>query len=234
MKSLFKYYTELRFVIKLLKSQNQRKHVFKWIRTTREGRFLKQKIPWLTFDAIGFLNTIPLQSKKVFEWGSGGSTLFWLKKGAYVVSVEHDPQWYEKMKLILTKTENVDYKLIEPEIRKIESNLIDPSDPEAYLSSNSKEHSFYKYASIIDQFENDYFDVILVDGRARPSCIMHAVKKIKPGGLLILDNSDRDYYLSKTPRYLKNFQKEVYSGAVPLVPVFSETTVYKKIPGNML
>lgn len=228
MTSLGKYYAELRFVIKLLKSPDQRKHVLKWTRTTREDLFLKQKIPWLTFDAIDFLNTIPLKSKKVFEWGSGGSTLFWLKKGAYVISVEHDLQWYEKMKLTLPNTENVDYKLIEPEIKKIESNLIDPSDPENYFSSNFKEHSFYKYATIIDQFENDYFDVILIDGRARPSCIKHAVNKIKPGGLLILDNSDRNYYLSKTSQYIKNFQKEVYFGAVPLVPVFSETTIYKK------
>lgn len=229
MTSLGKYYAELRFVIKLLKSPDQRKHVLKWTRTTREDLFLKQKIPWLTFDAIDFLNTIPLKSKKVFEWGSGGSTLFWLKKGAYVVSVEHDPQWYEKMRPTLLKIGKIDYKLIEPEeSSRIKPNIADPSDPDHYLSSNSNKHSFYKYASVIEQYENDYFDVILIDGRARPSCIKHAVSKIKRGGILILDNSDRDYYLAKTSQYLSEFQKITYKGAVPLTPLFSETSVYIK------
>ena len=230
MKSLGKYYTDLRFVIKLLISPSQRKHVLKWIRVLREDRFLKQKIPWLTFDAIDFLNTLPLQSKKVFEWGSGGSTLFWLKKGADVISVEHDPQWYEKMKLILNNTKKIEYKLIEPEIYYDAScsSSFDPSDPDSYLSSNSNKQSYRKYASYIDKFDDNYFDIIVVDGRARPSCIKHAISKIKTGGILILDNSDRDYYLSKTSQYLKNFQKNTYRGVVPLAPQFSETAVYKK------
>ena len=220
----------LRFIIRLLNTPSQRKHVLKWVKTNREDRFLKQKIPWITFDAIDYLNTLPLQSKIVFEWGSGGSTLFWLNKGANVVSIEHDRQWYDKMKLILPKTANIDYKLIEPEaVHKAELYSTDASDPNGYISSNSKEWMYKNYVSIIDQFENDYFDIILIDGRARPSCIKHAVKKIKEGGILILDNSDRDYYLSKTDKYVSEFKKKTYIGAVPLVPQFSETTIYQNI-----
>jgi len=170
-----------------------------------------------------------LSSKKVFEWGSGGSTLFWLEKGANVVSVEHDRQWYEMIKSTISNMENIDYKLIEPETNRRRSDVSDPSDPESYLSSTSNEQSYYKYVSIIDQYEDNYFDIVLVDGRARPSCIKHAVSKVKIGGLLILDNSDRDYYLSKTSQYLNNFQRVVYTGAVPLSSQFSETSIFKKI-----
>ena len=228
MKSVNRYCANVWFCIRLIRSSSQRKHIFRWIKSCQESQFLKQKIPWLTFDSIDFLNTLPLSSKKVFEWGSGGSTLFWLEKGANVVSVEHDRQWYEMIKSTISNMENIDYKLIEPETNRRRSDVSDPSDPESYLSSTSNEQSYYKYVSIIDQYEDNYFDIVLVDGRARPSCIKHAVSKVKIGGLLILDNSDRDYYLSKTSQYLNNFQRVVYTGAVPLSPQFSETSIFKK------
>lgn len=229
MKLVGRYCADILLAIKLIKSPSQRKHFLKWIRTNHEEQFLKQKMPWLTFDSIDVLNALPLSSKKVFEWGSGGSTLFWLNKGADVVSIEHDRKWYEMMKTILPNTENITYMLIEPEESDMGSILTDPSDPDCYLSSDSNKHSYYKYASIIDQYENNYFDVVLVDGRARPSCLKHAVNKIKTGGLLILDNSDRDYYLNKTSRYLNDFQRDIYAGAVPLLTQFSETSIFKRI-----
>lgn len=229
MSTLSKCYENRWFIIKILKNPSQRKHLIKWIETIQEDQFLLQEIPWIAFDAIDHLNTLSLRSKRIFEWGSGGSTLFWLKKGAYVVSVEHNRQWYEKMKLIIKDMNRVDYKLIEPEIVcDMSPDLFDPSDPNSYLSSTSNKQDYYKYVSYIDQFENNCFDIILIDGRARPSCIKHAVNKIKTGGILILDNSDRDHYLSKTSHYLKNFQKNAYFGAVPLINMFNETAMYTK------
>lgn len=229
MKSVGRYSADIWFSIRLIKNSSQRKHIIRWIKSCQDAQFLKQKIPWLTFDSIDYLNTLLLSSKRVFEWGSGGSTLFWLKKGANVVSVEHDRQWYEMMKSIIFNMENIDYKLIEPEANQRRLDIPDPSDPDSYLSSTSDEQNYYKYVSIIDQYDNNYFDIVLIDGRARPSCIKHAVNKIKIGGLLILDNSDRDYYLSKTSQYLNNFQKDVYTGAVPLSPQFSETSIFKRV-----
>jgi len=55
-------------------------------------------LPWLNFAAIDFIKNF-LENKKnlqVFEYGSGGSTLFFLKKGYSVVSIEHCKEWYNK------------------------------------------------------------------------------------------------------------------------------------------
>lgn len=55
-------------------------------------------IPWMTYPAIDFLGSYNLSSCAVFEFGSGASTFFWSKNCRSVISVEHFPPWYEKMR----------------------------------------------------------------------------------------------------------------------------------------
>jgi predicted O-methyltransferase YrrM len=50
----------------------------------------------------------------------------------------------------------------------------------------------YKYYDTISEYEP--FDCILVDGRNRIRCMSSAVKRVKPGGVIILDNAERPQY----------------------------------------
>lgn len=50
------------------------------------------------------------------------------------------------------------------------------------------------YNKVIDNFIDNYFDLILVDGRDRVKCIESSIPKLKSGGWLVLDNSEREYY----------------------------------------
>lgn len=50
------------------------------------------------------------------------------------------------------------------------------------------------YNKVIDNFVDNYFDLILVDGRDRVKCIESSIPKLKSGGWLVLDNSEREYY----------------------------------------
>ena len=43
-------------------------------------------------------------------------------------------------------------------------------------------------------FEGQVFDFICIDGRARNLCLKLAVQNLRPGGILVLDNSDRPQY----------------------------------------
>ena len=54
-------------------------------------------IPWITYPAIDFLNQYDFSECSVFEFGSGGSTLYWAKRCKSVTSVEHFAPWYDKM-----------------------------------------------------------------------------------------------------------------------------------------
>lgn len=217
----------LRFLLRLVKS-SQRKHTISWIESLQEDYLLKRKLPWIVFDAIDFLNSMELKGMNIFEYGSGGSTLYWVSKGASVVSIEHDPIWYNKIYKILQENKKRDYRFVEQEIEP--ENLLDPSNPEYYITNSLMQKKYFKkYVLQIDEFENNFFDIISIDGRARPSCIKHSVNKVKVGGLIIIDNAEREYYFEKTEPYLKNFELKSFDGVGPINATFWKTNVYKRL-----
>lgn len=217
------------FTLRLLRNSTQRKHVFRWFRSLRKDYLLKTKQPWLVFDVIDFLNSLPLEGKRVFEYGSGGSTLFWLNHGAECISIEHNQDWYKLMHPLFEGMDKIDYRLVLPE-PAIDKEASDIADPNLYLSedNNLLGLNLKNYVCQIDSFPDYFFDIVLIDGRARPACIMHSVTKVKIGGMLILDNSDRDYYLSQTRCCLSSFQEKKFRGAIPTNPLWSATTIFTK------
>jgi hypothetical protein len=67
-------------------------------------------IPWYTYPTTEFLSHLDLSRFKVFEYGSGNSTLWWAARSKQVTSIEDDELWYEKIKCSL-KGKNVEYRL---------------------------------------------------------------------------------------------------------------------------
>lgn len=55
-------------------------------------------IPWFTYPAIDYLCQLDLSDKVMLEWGSGNSSLFFSKKVKNIYSIEHDENWYNKIK----------------------------------------------------------------------------------------------------------------------------------------
>jgi hypothetical protein len=194
------------FTLYLLRTSTQRKHIFRWLNSFQKDFFLRRRQPWMVFDAVDFLNSLPIEGKRVFEYGSGGSTLYWLSRNMICVSVEHDLGWYETVRIHLDASMKADYRLVQPKKSQSEESL-DIANPLLYLSGDPafRGYCFKNYASQIDAFPDGNFDVVLVDGRARPACIMHSAPKVKVNGLLILDNADRIYYTPKTGSFLRNY-----------------------------
>ena len=69
-----------------------------------------QPIPWYTYPTIEYLSHLELSTLRVFEYGSGNSTLWWAARVSHVTSVEDDRGWYDKIKSSLN-FQNVDYRL---------------------------------------------------------------------------------------------------------------------------
>jgi hypothetical protein len=218
-------------LINIIRSKTQRKHITKWIDSIQNKNYLLAKRqPWLVFDAIDFLNKLNLKDKLVFEYGSGSSTLYWIDKLAYVVSIEHDSVWHGTISNLLRNNDMADYRLIEPEIFSSEQVFeLDPSDPDKYVSSDYDDKIFKRYVCQIDTFSDQSFDIILIDGRARPSCIKHSTSKIKVGGFIIVDNSERDYYFIKTNKFLTNFKRLSFTGIAPCAFSYSRTDIFQRI-----
>lgn len=55
-------------------------------------------IPWYTYPAIEYLKQIDFSDKRVFEFGSGNSSLFWSNVAKEVTSVEDNEEWYKSRK----------------------------------------------------------------------------------------------------------------------------------------
>lgn len=138
--------------------------------------FLKKnpEIPWLTKNSIQFLNAWLKPNDIGFEWGSGGSTLYFLKRVRKLSSVEHDEIWFTKIsKQSKNQIKNIDDKF------------------DYRLTKIDTEEEKRNYVNAIHEFNDLFFNFVLVDGRLRDTCAIAAIQKIKNGGLLIIDNIER-------------------------------------------
>ena len=203
-----------------------------WKRTLNDKlNPINGEYPWITFPAIRFLERTLTKDMRVYEYGIGGSTLFFVKRVGEVISVEHDQEWGHKVTEILHRRNynNWQIHLIEPIAEAMPLNS-DPSDPDAYVSAdiNFKGWSFKDYASSIDQYPDEYFDLVLIDGRARPSCFKHTIPKVKINGYIMWDNTDRGYYLPTMRSAPEFFEIKEFPGPSPCVTYFSRTSVWRR------
>lgn len=173
-----------------------------WIRSHIEGQSVNlagNPIPWITYPAIDFLTERLSGLKDVFEYGSGNGTYWWATRSERVRSIEHDIEWYNKIKNSL------------------------PQNVELYYESLNNSSS-YEEKILTDE---RCYDAIIVDGRHRNACMIHSLRRIKPNGIIILDNSDRPAYKEGIEYLLTSgFRKIEFSGFCPIVNFKSQTTIF--------
>ncbi len=215
-------------------SWSELKYYLRWKKSLRpETSSVKDKQPWITFAAIDILDNYLNSSSRVFEYGGGGSTLFFADRVKEVVTAEHDREWFNVLADIIKSEGLTNWKglFIEPEKGDL-FPVADKANPGHYSSEDEKFKglNFKAYAFAIDSFPDEYFDVVLVDGRSRPSCMKHGIPKLKKGGFLVLDNSDRTYYTTFFSKVLSdNFTNLLHSsGACPYLTWFTQTSIWKK------
>jgi hypothetical protein len=168
------------------------------------------EIPWFSYESIDFLESFLKPEMKVFEYGSGGSTLFFSKRCKSVCSVEDNVKW-----LNLVKKNLLEKSLLNVELK---SCPFDFDQTEGFCESDYL-HSIGK----------DQYDVIIVDGQEdsffskRPICFKHAEKNIKSGGIIIVDDSWR-YTTLRTNSIAK--QVQVFESVGPCRIGVTSTDIY--------
>ena len=154
----------------------------------------RQPVPWYTYPAIEYVKQLDFSEKDIFEYGSGNSTLFWASVGKRVVSVEDDEEWYEKVKKEI------------------------PSKCELILQTD-----LARYVETINAYPAG-FDVIVVDGAARGGtrrkCARVALNCLRPGGMIILDNSD---WLPESARILREEGNLIQVDMTGFAPIAGNT-----------
>lgn len=159
--------------------------------------------PWLCWPAIDWLEAFMQPGMRVLEFGSGGSTVFFAKRGARVLSIEDDSAWHAEVQrrlgvLGLDGGRNgLECRVVPPEQDGESSTTVSGYEEDSGLNSHRRMYAgktFRGYASSVDDLPDRSFDLALIDGRARLACTRHALPKIRPGGVLVLDNSERPTY----------------------------------------
>lgn len=187
----------------------------------------------MCFPAVEHLDRILAEESRVFEYGSGGSTIYFAQRVREVVSVEHEPSWHSRVRAELAhrRLANVRCELIEPTV-DVSFRRDRIADPSAYVSDDERYigKTFKAYAQAISAFPDAYFDLVVVDGRARPSCVLSARDKVRPGGTLLLDQSERPYYLQNGGALLDPTQwsRTRYMAPQPYSLHFTEATFFTR------
>jgi predicted O-methyltransferase YrrM len=198
-------------------------YALRWLHSLLPGHSpLYDEMPWITFRAIDWLDAYLKADMSVFEYGAGGSTLYLAKRVRNVVSVEHDEGFYKIVKGILSQRSIHNCQLMLHKSEPCEeSNHAFASYQEKY-----KGLCFASYVKAIDSYPDQSFDLVLVDGRARMACIKRALAKIKPGGTIMLDNSDRPAY-AEAGRLMGETPHLDLAGITPWNLKASQTSVWQ-------
>lgn len=124
-----------------------------------------------------FFNEINKNSK-VLEYGSGISTTEIANKCKTILSVEHQENWYDKMKNEIPNNCELIFK--SPDLPYIEGGHC----------GTYEEFKSYIEAPI----NNGPFDVILIDGRARVSCVSICHKISHENTIVFIHDYHREEY----------------------------------------
>jgi len=143
------------------------------------GSTLDLGLPWFSFAAIEFLEQRLTGSETVYEYGGGGSTVFFARRAARVVTVENDEEWVAALRAHLAST-----GLHNVEVVAAVGSFDDPAG--------------FGGSAFARALPEEPADVILIDSwdglppyPFRPELFPRAEERVRPGGLIVVDDSWR-------------------------------------------
>lgn len=180
-------------------------------------------VPWWTFESSAIVDAFlrGRRDARVFEWGSGASTIWLARRSASVTAVEHDLEWGETVRGLLPPDAAVDLRLI-----KATPAVGAPGEARS-SKPGAQELNFREYVDAIDSVGGE-FDLIIVDGRARESCIVAAMPHLASDGLLVVDNVERRRYREAIGQ-LSGVDVQWTRGLTPGLPYPTRTAVLRKL-----
>lgn len=176
-------------------------------------------VPWWTYGAVAevssWLSARP-RPIRVFEYGSGASTIWLSKRADEVHSVEHHRGFGEMMAPELAGLANVSFRIVEP---------VPAATPR--VGSRKEGHAGLDFADYVDAIDalDGSFDLIVIDGRAREACLAKAVGRLAPGGIIVFDNSARRRYREAIAA--SGVREQSFRGLTPTLPYPERTSVLR-------
>ena len=156
-------------------------------------------IPWCSYSFIKFIEPRLKKDFKIFEYGSGNSTLWYAEKVAYVKCVEHDQGWFN------------------------ENNQLYPVNVNSVIRPFKNDET---YANEINADDTKYH-IVIIDGVDRNNCVIQCLGKLTDEGIIIYDNTQVPDYKPSIEFLLQSgFKRIDFNGLLPIVSHNNTTTIF--------
>jgi SAM-dependent methyltransferase len=172
----------------------------------RAKRRITSERPWIVPAAIGWLRRRIRSDWSILELGAGRSTIWFARRAGRVVSFEDNGFWvgHTRDRLKQLELENVDLRQL-------------PVD---------------RFAAEIGVLPVASFDLVVMDFLESPEVtridvLAPAMKRVRPGGLLLLDDSDRPGY-AEAFRLLGGWRFRKFVGVKDDWPEACETGIFRR------
>ena len=159
--------------------------------------------PWISDDELVFLRTFLGPGKVMLEFGSGGSTSYFAPMVSKLYSIEHNRTWCKKVRSTLLRRgiTNVELHCVEPDLPRIADGRLPPHCARSsYLQYQTYISSAARIAGreVRQWSKGGFYDVLFIDGRARPQCAWAVLPLLRDEGSVVLvhdwDDVRRKYY----------------------------------------
>jgi hypothetical protein len=78
-------------------------------------------LPWLTYPAIDLLANAEVSGRRVLEFGAGQSTVWWLSRGAEVISFDDNARWIGRVR---AEIPDADVRLVDQNLSQFPADLL--------------------------------------------------------------------------------------------------------------
>lgn len=119
-------------------------------------------VPWFSYPCVHLLQASDLTGRRVLEFGSGQSTLWWARHASSVLAFDDNPEWAERVATHLRPPNAV--HLVPPEWGRARNQV------QEAVGSND-------------------FDIVVIDGMERSSLLPYAADRLRIDGCIVFDNS---------------------------------------------
>lgn len=177
-------------------------------------------LPWWTYRAIdtvtGFLAASGGRAR-VFEYGSGASTVWLARRAATVTSIEHHPAWAAHVREMLAAQGHDNAVVHHVPARASTAPAVASGAP------SGTGLDFAEYVAAIDAHPGPY-DLVVVDGRARGPALVGALQDVAEDGMAVLDDAQRTRYQPWLDRArAAGWDVERHRGTAPCEPLPRDT-----------
>jgi hypothetical protein len=211
-------------IVRLLKS-NSAINQDGWYLSVKKKKPLDKDgnaIPWFTYASIDFLKNRIQKTHHIFEYGSGGSSIWFSKHAQSVDSVEHHEGWYNKIIQLAKPLPNLKVSLVQ--LKKNHQSL-----EYAILAFIRDDEGNNNYINHVNTTEKKYH-IVIIDGLFRNDCLVACLSNLTKDGIIILDNTNYSKELDFGIKFMRQegFKQLDFWGMIPIFEQKSCTTIFYK------